>query len=1028
LAAGIRQDATARRASLIVAARARATRTDGSADHVEALSKEIQLYGPGDILGFDARIVTRTDPRPNVGDFEPNFFPMIEFADPDFPWRFTAAAAGDDAIGQLTPWITLIVLAAEAKPPDINEEEFTSFPPGENGRPPWIEVSRAFLPDLAHAWRWAHAHLTGEAGLSTSDVAATLRSVLGTQPERVVSRLLCPRRLLPGTLYEAFVVPTFQLSVVGAGLQSEDGETALTLAWATNDPPGNVVKLPYYYRWQFRTGLRGDFEYLVRLLVPRELKGLGLRPMDCSDPGFQMPAVDTPEHLLGLEGALKSTTTEPSRWGKDKSQTLVAPLQFELAGRVLNKRHTDLSVVDGLTAEPPTVMPPIYGRWHAARRTVSTSSAGWIDVLNLDPRHRSAAGFGAQVIRDQQESLMASAWEQLGAVEEANEQLRRGRLGREASDVIYKRVGTLKLGEFFRVASPLFGRVLTALSGSTRMTVQERMRQSPIPLAMFDPALRRIARRGGPVRARQQPRGKTAQEDVLARMNGGSFRPAGDHPKPDGTIALCDITKFVAREALRPGGKRPTQRAASQPAGQPTTAGAPGGRVAPRTGTPITGTPQGTPQQGQSDPPRESLGFCEERITRQEIDRALADRRTFVGAPRLGQFEWPQVGSTLSTTVDQWLNVRPHRPARPAPINLGAIRDTLIREANPRETIPRRILGRLQLRGLPNRADPLALIMAAPEFPQPMYEPLRDLSQDLILPGLETVPQNTIGILETNRRFMEAYMVGCNHEFAGELLWREYPTDQRGSYFRQFWDVKDYVPKPTELEAIRQRVIGTIPADAPDRERLITEAIDGELKEKLRDIRRIHQWGSTELGQNDTQPSTEGENLVLIVRGDVLKKYPNTVVYAVRATVHEDRLVPRLAEYVNESKVDEPIFPVFTGTLAPDVTFFGFPFNEQYARRGQTEQAPDGVFLVLEERVSEARFGMDEGAGNGAPEAWVNLVWDHVQPQLQPGDYVNGSKPDDSNLNPKWESSAAIAWITFQRPVRVAIHAEQMLP
>ena len=31
-------------------------------------------------------------------------------------------------------------------------------------------------------------------------------------------------------------------------------------------------------------------------------------------------------------------------------------------------------------------------------------------------------------------------------------------------------------------------------------------------------------------------------------------------------------------------------------------------------------------------------------------------------------------------------------------------------------------------------------------------------------------------------------MVGLNHEMARELLWREYPTDQRGSYFRQFWD------------------------------------------------------------------------------------------------------------------------------------------------------------------------------------------------------------------------------------------------
>ena len=47
--------------------------------------------------------------------------------------------------------------------------------------------------------------------------------------------------------------------------------------------------------------------------------------------------------------------------------------------------------------------------------------------------------------------------------------------------------------------------------------------------------------------------------------------------------------------------------------------------------------------------------------------------------------------------------------------------------------------------------------------------------------------------METNQRFIEAYMVGLNHEFARKLLWREYPTDQRGSYFRQFWAVDNYI-------------------------------------------------------------------------------------------------------------------------------------------------------------------------------------------------------------------------------------------
>ena len=47
-------------------------------------------------------------------------------------------------------------------------------------------------------------------------------------------------------------------------------------------------------------------------------------------------------------------------------------------------------------------------------------------------------------------------------------------------------------------------------------------------------------------------------------------------------------------------------------------------------------------------------------------------------------------------------------------------------------------------------------------------------------------------------------MVGSNHEMGRELLWRGYPTDQRGTYFAQFWDTSrrrvaaaDMLPMPT---------------------------------------------------------------------------------------------------------------------------------------------------------------------------------------------------------------------------------------
>ena len=92
-------------------------------------------------------------------------------------------------------------------------------------------------------------------------------------------------------------------------------------------------------------------------------------------------------------------------------------------------------------------------------------------------------------------------------------------------------------------------------------------------------------------------------------------------------------------------------------------------------------------------------------------------------------------------------------------------------------------------------------VMAYPGIDNPMYEPLRDLSDEYLLPNLNLIPHNTITLLETNQPFIEAYMVGLNHEFARELLWREYPTDQRGSYFRQFWDVSGARPDPGRRES-----------------------------------------------------------------------------------------------------------------------------------------------------------------------------------------------------------------------------------
>src|SRR4029453_3050820 len=109
-------------------------------------------------------------------------------------------------------------------------------------------------------------------------------------------------------------------------------------------------------------------------------------------------------------------------------------------------------------------------------------------------------------------------------------------------------------------------------------------------------------------------------------------------------------------------------------------------------------------------------------------------------------------------------------------------------------------------------------VMMEPSFPQPMYEPLKEKSQDLLLPGLDTVLADTVLGLRTNRAFVEAYMIGLNVEMARELLWRGFPTDQRGTYFKNFWGNDGSPAAVSDIGDLREnlgRALGTAPPNAP---------------------------------------------------------------------------------------------------------------------------------------------------------------------------------------------------------------------
>src|SRR5262249_47300459 len=138
-----------------------------------------------------------------------------------------------------------------------------------------------------------------------------------------------------------------------------------------------------------------------------------------------------------------------------------------------------------------------------------------------------------------------------------------------------------------------------------------------------------------------------------------------------------------------------------------------------------------------------------------------------------------------------------------------------------------------------------------------------DISEELLLPNVGLIPPNTITLLKTNQKFVEAFLVGLNHEMAREFIWREYPTDQRSTFFRQFWAGRESPPDP--------------------------KLSDKDRAEKLKDIYPIHLWPKgNDLGSNNhRKPGPNAEYLVLLIRGDLFRRYPNTEVYAAKAIWHD---------------------------------------------------------------------------------------------------------------------------------------------
>jgi hypothetical protein len=321
----------------------------------------------------------------------------------------------------------------------------------------------------------------------------------------------------------------------------------------------------------------------------------------------------------------------------------------------------------------------------------------------------------------------------------------------------------------------------------------------------------------------------------------------------------------------------------------------------------------------------------------------------------------------------------PSRPAA-AVFDLAAARDGLLTKINPETTIAARVRARLDVVAIVRIAprDDLDPVMACPKFLDPMWQAVRDLGRGWLLPGLELVPPDTATLVRTNPPFVAAHMVGVNHEFMRELLWREYPTDQRGTAFTRFW---------------------------------------GRTGDPADDIGPVHQFS----GQLTINLKGNGDEAVLLLRSEILRRYPGSIIYLCRATQHGGDLA------LDDGTIE---LPVFRGDLPPDVTFIGFHVSPDKLRAGG-----DPWWFVIAQPPSEPRFGLDEPSDNtlAVPQSSDDLAWSHLSEDGRPVPFAPAEMPPRLRATlidgVIWGASAAIqAHLTYQHPVRVAIRAADLLP
>ncbi|MFJ8085365.1 hypothetical protein ACIQ6Y_32860 [Streptomyces sp. NPDC096205] len=938
----------------------------------------LSVVGPESVIGVDPGLFGRRTPAPGVTDAVTNDLVSVDVLAVDLPWRFTPGAAEEGR--RLRPWMVLVVVDAA-----------TSLL--QPGAPlPVLLTHRRELPDLAESWAWSHVQ-SAVGDTPDADVV----------PRSDVARLVCPRRLEAGRSYIAAVVPAFRAGLdvgTGAGL---DPATASGPAWtvsAPGDGPDDPVKLPVYLMWPFSTGPEGDFEQLVSRITPLEgeaAEGFGSRPVDVSRPWpDEEPDPGVAGAQIRVEGALRDISAS----GEAPAPPEITALREDLADAVDAGAQTKPENGQG-PARPGALAPPLYGGPHAGRdtvdRTPGAEAEDWLSALNLDVRHRIAAGLGAEFVRRNQEELMAHAWEFAGAVREANRTRAQGRLSERVAASVHRRhIATLTPAELVAVSAPAKNRVRSVRQAGQGVTAGAELHVSRLTDGFAGTAFARLTRPSGPVARR-------------------AVAPAGAFPGSDGNMPR-NVPRNVAlgRSLANGSAIRGLAGALSVPVTEDVLE-----EVAPPPAQPVAGI---VSLQVHAASAAEERLRATRSLASLEVVRMVAEANGFVapattideglgGLPFRPTLMAASTGETMSTLADTGMATMaagslqntltslversaigeggtmllhqgrgPDVGAAGVRVDAEGFRQRVVDGMNPDGLVGMRLADRVTVPSDMGEPQGTEDVLRAPDFPAPMAMALLADAPDWFLPGLSAFPTDRVRLVAANAPFIESYLIGLNHEMNRELLWREYPSHRRGTTFRMFWPHADGSP----------------------------------------DLPPIAFFEGGPLGSHLSADTSE--LVILLVRAELLRRYPRTLLFMVPARAAEDGSPAGLEP---DSTLWSP--PVFALPVDASTTAFAF--------RGSPQEVvgPPGAFFVFQEHAYQMRFGFDLPVGEDdepddvALESWNDLSWPRVIDERGFAS-VHRPVPAPAGTDLAWGVDAAqTAAIALQRPVRVARHASELV-